>query len=62
MTSGRAAGTNIQQRLQESLDRLRADIDQVEIWAGALEGFNRPVPDYEPMRQHLLSEQKSKEN
>jgi hypothetical protein len=54
MTAGSPAGEKIAQRLQESLDRLRSDIDRVEIWAGALEGFTQPVPDYKQEPDHLL--------
>jgi hypothetical protein len=55
MPVGPAAGEQISQRLQESLDRLRKDIDQVELWAGALEVFSQPIPDYRPRRDYMLS-------
>jgi hypothetical protein len=55
MTPGFAGGDKISERLQESLARLRADIDRVEVWAGALEGFSRPVPDYDAARRYRLS-------
>jgi hypothetical protein len=54
MTAGSPAGEKIAQRLQESLNRLRNDIDRVEIWAGALEGFTQPVPDYQGKPDNLL--------
>jgi hypothetical protein len=54
MTAGPAAGEKIAQRLQESLQRLRNDLDRVEIWAGALEGFTQPVPEYKPRAEHVL--------
>jgi hypothetical protein len=55
MAAGPAAEEKIAQRLQESLDRLRNDLDRVEIWAGALEGFTQPVPEYETqVEQHTL--------
>lgn len=34
--------------LFEALDRLREDLDKVELWAAALGYFEAPVPDYEP--------------
>jgi len=37
----------ISHELQVALDQLRADIERVEIWASALSGFSKPVPDYE---------------
>jgi hypothetical protein len=48
------AGDRISERLQESLARLREDIDRVELWAGALEGFSRPIPDYDAERRYRL--------
>jgi hypothetical protein len=36
------------------IDNMRTDFDRVEILLGALDGFNRPVPDYEPAFSHLL--------
>ena len=55
MAPGLAREDKISQRLQESLARLREDIDRVELWAGALEGFARPIPDYDPSRRYRLS-------
>ena len=59
MATGIAGGEKICAHLQESLARLREDIDRVEIWAGALEGFARPVPDYDPARRYRLAADKS---
>jgi hypothetical protein len=56
MGAGIAGGDRISERLQESLARLRQDIDRVELWAGALEGFSRPIPDYDPARGYRLPE------
>jgi hypothetical protein len=47
----------IERHLQEAIDRLRADLVRVEIWASALNGFSRPIPDYQPgdeATRHLL--------
>lgn len=54
MTTGLAGGDRICLRLQESLARLRQDIEQVELWAGALESFSRPIPDYDPAKRYRL--------
>jgi hypothetical protein len=40
--------------LIEALDRLREDLDKVELWAAALGQFRGPVPDYEPSERYLL--------
>ncbi len=50
-----AAGEQIAQRLQESLARLRLDLDRVELWAGALEVFSQPILEYESRRDHELT-------
>ena len=50
----------ISDRLYESLARLRKDIDSVELWAGALEGFSQPVPDYDASRRYRLTSTQDK--
>lgn len=55
MSPGFAGGEKISEHLQESLARLREDIDRVELWAGALEGFLRPIPDYDAARRYRLA-------
>jgi hypothetical protein len=40
--------------LLESLERLRGDLDRMELWATALGCFQYPVPEYKPGDQHLL--------
>ena len=40
--------------LIESLERLRGDLDRMELWATALGCFQYPVPEYKPGDQHLL--------
>ena len=44
----------INRRLREALDRLEKDIRSIEIWAGALSAFCKPVPEYEPSNDNLL--------
>ena len=34
--------------LIEAIERVREDIAKVELWAYAVTGFTRPVPDYGP--------------
>lgn len=42
----------IAEEVQRSLDKLRADIDTLELWLAALEGASRPLPDYDsPFRR-----------
>jgi hypothetical protein len=54
MNPGIAGGGKIAERLQESLAQLRKDIDRVELWASALDGFSRPIPPYDPSRRYKL--------
>lgn len=43
----------IAKKLNAAIDQMRIDVARVEMWAMALIGFSRPVPDYRP-DQHLL--------
>jgi hypothetical protein len=49
------AADAIVRNLIEALERLRGDLDRMELWAAALDGFQRPIPDYRPGDQHLLT-------
>jgi hypothetical protein len=49
------AADAIVRNLIEALERLRQDLDRMELWAAALERFQRPIPDYRPGDQHLLN-------
>lgn len=40
--------------LIDALERLREDIDRVELWAAALGHFQHPVPDYQPGNEYIL--------
>jgi hypothetical protein len=41
--------------LIEALERLREDLDRLELWTAALGCFQQPVPPYEPNNRYLLS-------
>ncbi|MFZ3350192.1 MAG: hypothetical protein WA268_04910 [Xanthobacteraceae bacterium] len=45
-------------RLMESIGQLHQDLDRVELWLGALDCFQTPVPDYQPSDRHLLPERR----
>jgi hypothetical protein len=49
------AADTIVRNLIESLERLRGDLDRMELWAAALDRFQHQIPDYQPADQHLLS-------
>ncbi len=40
--------------LMQSLARLHDDLEKVELWLGALNCFQKPVPDYQPSDRYLL--------
>ncbi|CAN0353135.1 unnamed protein product, partial [Phaeothamnion confervicola] len=39
--------------LQEAVERLHEDIARVELWAGALGCFQKPVPEYNAAENNL---------
>jgi hypothetical protein len=47
--------------LIEALERLRQDLDRVELWTGALGCFQQPVPTYEANSRYLLSAKSERE-
>ena len=52
-----SAAEPAKEKLRQAIERLRADIDQVEFWADALDGLVQPIPDYQAtdrLSQHLL--------
>jgi hypothetical protein len=49
----------IVRNLIEALNRLREDLDRVELWTGALAHFQHPAPDYRPDGEYLLPTKKA---
>jgi hypothetical protein len=49
------AEETIVHNLIDALERLRQDLDRVELWTAALGCFQKPVPGYEPNNRYLLS-------
>jgi len=43
----------IKQELHRTIDRMRHDLDRVEILTAALSVFARPIPEYEPTFLHI---------
>jgi len=48
------AEDTIVHNLIEALERLREDMDKVELWAAALGYFQTPVPEYQPGNRYAL--------
>jgi hypothetical protein len=44
----------IVRNLIEAIERLREDLDRMELWATTLGNFARPVPEYRPGDDHYL--------
>ena len=40
------AGEKIVRNLQQAVARLHDELTRVELWAGALDGFTKPIPEY----------------
>lgn len=43
----------VRRQLYRVLDRMRTDLDRIEILTAALNAFSKPVPDYEPGFRHI---------
>lgn len=53
-TMAEPAEDAIFRNLIEAVERLREDLDRVELWSAALGHFHQPVPEYRPSDAHLL--------
>jgi hypothetical protein len=42
----------LKRELSRAVEKLKADLDRVELLTAALSAFHRPVPDYEPTFRH----------
>ncbi len=47
------AKDRLKRDLYRALDRIRGELDRIEILSAALGAFSQPVPDYEPGFQHM---------
>lgn len=43
----------MKREMHRALDRVRAELDRIEILSSALAAFSKPVPDYEPGFRHM---------
>ena len=59
MTHSDPGRDKIVERLNAAMDQLRIDVTRVEMWAMALAGFSRPVPEYRP-EHNVLPPQRDK--
>lgn len=47
------AGDRLKRELQRSVERIRVELDKIEILSAAMFAFSQPVPDYEPRFRNL---------
>lgn len=47
------AGDRLKGELQRAVERIRIELDKIEILSMAMAAFSKPVPDYEPGFRHL---------
>ena len=47
------AGDRLKRELQRAVERIRIELDKIEILSAAMSAFSQPVPDYEPRFLHL---------
>jgi hypothetical protein len=48
-----AAGDRLKRELQRTVERIRVELDKIEILSAAIVAFSKPVPQYEPGFRHL---------
>jgi hypothetical protein len=60
LTHSDPARDKIVENLSAAIDRLRVDVARVEMWATALIGFSRPIPDYHPDQYILPPERRDR--
>ena len=46
-------GDRLKRELQRCVERIRTELDKIEILSVAMTAFSMPVPDYEPKFRHL---------
>lgn len=43
----------MKRELHATVERIRAELDKIDILSAAMAAFSKPVPDYEPGFRHL---------
>ena len=47
------AGDRLKRELHRAVDRIRLELEKIEILSAAMAAFSKPVPGYEPGFRHL---------
>lgn len=43
----------VERNLDGAFDRVRRELDRIELLTAAMSAFGRPIPDYEPAFRHM---------
>lgn len=46
-------GDRLKRELQRAVERIRVELDKIDILSAAMAAFNKPVPEYEPGFRHM---------
>jgi hypothetical protein len=52
-TTTDTAGDRLKRELQRAVERIRTELDKIDLLSGAMAAFAKPVPDYEPGFRHM---------
>lgn len=47
------AADRLKREIHRALDRIRVELNRIELLSAGLAAFGKPVPDYEPAFRHL---------
>jgi hypothetical protein len=47
------ATDRLKRELQRAVERIRVELDKIDLLSGSMAAFSKPVPDYEPGFRHL---------
>ena len=48
-----SAGDRLKRELQRAVERIRTELDKIDILSAAMAAFSKPVPEYEPGFRHM---------
>jgi hypothetical protein len=47
------AADRLKRELHRAVERIRTELDKIDVLSAAMAAFSKPVPDYEPGFRHL---------
>lgn len=48
-----SGGDRLKRELQRAVERIRTELDKIDILSAAMAAFAKPVPEYEPGFRHM---------